>query len=103
VLVMIVEKVPAYLRSKLSAWFSEPREGVFIGNTNERVRDELWEKMTRASEPAGGVVQIWFDPVTGGFNYRQCGARNCGRFEAGPGVLLGSSTVSEELSAVLTV
>jgi CRISPR-associated protein Cas2 len=102
VLVMIMERVPAYLRSKLSAWFSEPREGVFVGNTSEQVRDELWEKVTRTGAPVGGVVQIWYDPVAGGFNYRQCGARNCGRFEAGPSFLLGSSPAPEDLATVLT-
>jgi CRISPR-associated protein Cas2 len=80
-LVMVIEKVPAGLRPMLSYWLSEPKEGVFVGNTTEKVRDELWEKSTNAGQTAGAIIQIWLDQSTGNYSYRQCGARNSGRFE----------------------
>jgi CRISPR-associated protein Cas2 len=78
---MVIEKVPAGLRPMLSYWLSEPREGVFVGNTTEQVRDELWEKSTNAGQTTGAIIQIWLDQSTGNYSYRQCGARNRGRFE----------------------
>ena len=80
-LVMVIEKVPAGLRPMLSYWLSEPREGVFVGNTTEQVRDKLWEKSTKPGQTAGAIIQIWLDQSTGNYSYRQCGARNHGRFE----------------------
>ena len=43
-IVMIMEKVPACLRSTLSLWFLEPQKGVFAGNAPEQIRDEIWRK-----------------------------------------------------------
>jgi CRISPR-associated endoribonuclease Cas2 subtype I-E len=79
-LVMVIEKVPAGLRPMLSHWLSEPKEGIFIGNTSEQVVDELWEKTTNAGQTTGAIIQIWIDQTTGNYSYRQCGARNRGRF-----------------------
>ncbi len=79
-LVMIIEKVPAALRPTLSGWLTEPKEGVFIGNATDRVREELWAKSIGFGEDRA-VIQIWTDPTSGRFNYRQWGARNCGRFD----------------------
>jgi CRISPR-associated protein Cas2 len=80
-LVMVIEKVPAGLRPILSYWLSEPKEGVFVGNTTEQVRDELWDKSTNTSQDNGAIIQIWLDKITGLYSYRQWGARNHGRFE----------------------
>jgi CRISPR-associated protein Cas2 len=80
-LVMVIEKVPAGLRPMLSYWLSEPKEGIFVGNTTDQVRDELWKKSTNTDQTTGAIIQIWLDESTGSYSYRQCGARNHGRFE----------------------
>jgi CRISPR-associated protein Cas2 len=82
-LFMVVENVPAGLRPMLSYWLSEPKEGVFVGNTTEQVRDELWKRSTGAGQAAGAVIQIWLEQSTGTYSYRQYGARNFGRFDVG--------------------
>ena len=53
-LVMIVERRPKSLRGALSRWLMEVRPGVFLGNPSQRVRDELWRKVT--SRPPLGYV-----------------------------------------------
>jgi CRISPR-associated endoribonuclease Cas2 subtype I-E len=49
-LVMVMKKVPAWLRPMLSYWLSEPKEGVFVVNTTGQIREELWEKSTNAGQ-----------------------------------------------------
>lgn len=50
----------------------EVRPGVFLGNPGQRIRDELWKKVTQRP-PLGYVVQIWSSPTPQGFDYRQYG------------------------------
>jgi ABC-type dipeptide/oligopeptide/nickel transport system permease component len=49
VIVLILERVPATLRSELSRWLIEPRVGVFVSGVSAMVRDRLWEKAVRGS------------------------------------------------------
>jgi CRISPR-associated protein Cas2 len=56
--VMILEKVPVFLRGELTRWLVEPHPGVFIGHVNAMVRDKLWEKCCQAKR-TGGVFQAW--------------------------------------------
>jgi CRISPR-associated protein Cas2 len=51
----------------------EVRPGTFLGNPSQRVRDELWKKVTKRS-PLGYAAQIWSSPNPQGFAYRQYGA-----------------------------
>jgi hypothetical protein len=45
---------------------------VFLGNPSQRVRDELWRKIT--DRPAlGYVLQLWSARHSQGFDYRQYG------------------------------
>jgi CRISPR-associated protein Cas2 len=73
VLVMILEKLPRSLRGALSRWLIEVRPGTFLGNPSQRVRDELWKKVTQRP-PLGYVLQLWSAPTPQGFEYRQYGA-----------------------------
>lgn len=50
----------------------ELKPGVFLGNPNQRIRDELWKKVT-TRPPLGYVAQIWSSPTPQGFAYRQYG------------------------------
>ena len=72
-LLMILEKQRASLKGALSRWLLEIRPGVFLGNPNQRVRDELWKKVTNRP-PLGYVLQLWSSPTPQGFTYRQYGS-----------------------------
>jgi CRISPR-associated protein Cas2 len=69
---MILEKVPRKWRGVLSRWLLELRPGVFLGNPTQRVRDELWKKLTQRP-PIGYVLQLWSNRQPQGFDYRQYG------------------------------
>jgi hypothetical protein len=45
---------------------------VFLGNPSQRVRDELWKKLTNRP-PTGYVLQLWSSRLPRGFDYRQYG------------------------------
>src|SRR5205823_4840574 len=70
---MILEKLPRSLRGALSRWLIEVRPGTFLGNPSQRVRDELWKKVTNRP-PLGYVLQIWSTPNPQGYDYRQYGS-----------------------------
>lgn len=46
--VITLSKVPASLRGDLSKWMQEIDTGVYIGNFNSRIREQLWERVTRS-------------------------------------------------------
>src|SRR5262249_46718522 len=71
-LVMILEKLPRSLRGALTRWLIEIRTGVFLGNPSQRVRDELWKRVTQRP-PLGYVLQLWSSPTPQGYAYRQYG------------------------------
>src|SRR4051812_5522182 len=71
-LVMISQKLPKSLRGALSRWLIEVRPGTFLGNPSQRVRDELWKRVT-ARPPLGFVAPIWSTPSPQVFTYRQYG------------------------------
>jgi CRISPR-associated protein Cas2 len=48
----------------------EVRPGVFLGNPSQRVRDELWRKVT-TRPPLGYALQVRTSPTPQGFAYRQ--------------------------------
>ncbi len=68
----------------------EVRPGVFLGNPSQRVRDELWRKVTNRP-PLGYVLQVWTAANPQGFAYRQYGtsSRQLSDFEGLALVTLG--------------
>jgi CRISPR-associated protein Cas2 len=67
-----LEKIPQKWKGVLSRWLLEIRPGTFLGNPSQRVRDELWKKLT--TRPATGyVLQLWSSRLPRGFDYRQYG------------------------------
>jgi CRISPR-associated protein Cas2 len=50
----------------------EIRPGVFLGNPSQRVRDELWKKVTNRP-PLGYAAQIWSSSTPQGMAWRQYG------------------------------
>lgn len=45
---------------------------MFLGNPSQRVRDELWKKLTNRP-PSGYILQLWSSRLARGFDYRQYG------------------------------
>ncbi len=71
--VMILERVPANLRGKVTRWMLEPKAGVFVGTLNAMVREKLWERV--CGKIAGGAARlIWTDNSEQGFTVRFWGA-----------------------------
>ena len=70
---MILEKIPRNLKGALTRWLIEVRSGIFLGNPTQRVRDELWKKVTQRP-PLGYVLQLWSAPNPQGFEFRQYGS-----------------------------
>ena len=68
-LVMILERVPVSLKGALSRWLIEPKSGVFLGNPNARVRDELWKLAVKKSGK-GSVMQVWSARCPQGYKFR---------------------------------
>lgn len=47
--VITLKNVPPSLRGDLSKWMSEIATGVYIGNFNRRIREHLWERVSKAT------------------------------------------------------
>jgi CRISPR-associated protein Cas2 len=45
--VVTLSKVPMSLRGDLTKWMQEVSVGVYVGNFNVKVRDKLWERITK--------------------------------------------------------
>ena len=45
--VITISNAPMSLRGDLTKWMQEIATGVYIGNLNSRVREEIWERVIR--------------------------------------------------------
>jgi len=48
--VVTLSKVPYSLRGDLSKWMQEIATGVYVGNFNTRIREELWKRIKQGGE-----------------------------------------------------
>lgn len=76
-LVIVVENVPLRLRGRLAVWLIEIRAGVYVGRVSRKVREMLWDTVTKGAD-SGNAVMAWsinnesgFDFVTWGPNRRE--------------------------------
>lgn len=76
-LVIVVENVPPRLRGRLAIWLLEIRAGVYVGKVSRRVREMIWDTVTKGTE-LGNAVMAWstntesgFDFITWGYNRRE--------------------------------
>lgn len=72
--VISLERAPASVRGELTRWLIEARPGIFVGNVNSLIRDELWNlvRFRTGGEPAvliyqtnneqGFAVDLWGEP-----------------------------------------
>lgn len=72
--VLIVTAVKPGLRGELSRWMIEPQAGVFVGHLSGRVRDRLWDKVTKETRD-GSAIMIYSARTEQGFALRCHGDR----------------------------
>lgn len=53
-IVVTVTDCPPRLRGDLSKWLLEINTGVYVGQLNPRVREELWKRILQASSQRTG-------------------------------------------------
>ncbi len=57
--VVVLVAVPSGLRGHLTRWLLEIAPGVFVGNITARVREHLWERVTRHMGEDGRAVMVF--------------------------------------------
>ncbi len=67
-LVIVVESVPPRLRGRLAVWLLEVRAGVYVGKVSRRVREMLWDTITKGLEE-GNAVMAWSTNTESGFDF----------------------------------
>ena len=71
--VIILEKVPASVRGKLTRWMLELRAGIFVGNVSAMVRERLWEMVRAKVGKRGGGLLIHTTASEQGYAISCCG------------------------------
>jgi CRISPR-associated protein Cas2 len=72
-LVIVVENVPPRLRGRLAIWLLEVRAGVYVGDVSRRVREMIWDTVTKGSGE-GNAVLAWSTNTESGFDFLTWGA-----------------------------
>jgi CRISPR-associated protein Cas2 len=72
-LVIVVENVPPRLRGRLTLWLLEVRAGVYVGNVTRRVREMIWDNVTKGMED-GNAVMAWNTNTESGYDFLTWGA-----------------------------
>jgi CRISPR-associated protein Cas2 len=71
-LVIVVENVPPRLRGRLAIWLLEVRAGVYVGNVTRRVREMIWDTVTKGMAD-GNAVMAWSTNSESGFDFQTWG------------------------------
>ncbi len=71
-LMIVTENVPPRLRGRLAIWLLEIRAGVYVGRTSRKVREMIWDQITRLAEE-GNVVMAWATNTESGFDFQTFG------------------------------
>lgn len=56
--VLVVSRVPASLRGRLSRWMIQLRPGVFVGTLSSRVREALWSRTCGALRGGWAMILV---------------------------------------------
>jgi CRISPR-associated protein Cas2 len=72
-LVIVAENVPPRLRGRLALWLLEVRAGVYVGKVSRRVREMLWDTVSKGIEN-GNAVMAWSTNTESGFDFLTLGA-----------------------------
>jgi CRISPR-associated protein Cas2 len=71
-LVVVTENVPARLRGRLAIWLLEIRAGVYVGDVSRRIREMIWQQVSRLAE-TGNVAMAWATNTESGFDFQTFG------------------------------
>jgi len=69
---VVTENVPPRLRGRLAIWLLEVRAGVYVGNVSRRIREMIWQQITKLAEE-GNVVMAWSTNTESGFDFQTYG------------------------------
>lgn len=73
-IVIVLENAPPRLRGRLALWLLEVRAGVYVGEFNRRIREYIWDQVTKGIE-GGNAVIAWRDSSNeAGFEFETVGA-----------------------------
>lgn len=72
-LVIVAENATPRLRGRLSLWLLEVRAGVYVGKVSRRVREMLWDTVSKGIEE-GNAVMAWSTNTESGFDFLTLGA-----------------------------
>ena len=72
-LVIVAENAPPRLRGRLAVWLVEVRAGVYVGNISRRVREMIWDTVTKGIED-GNAVMAWSTNTESGFDFLTWGS-----------------------------
>jgi CRISPR-associated protein Cas2 len=71
-LVVVTENVPPRLRGRLAIWLLEIRAGVYVGDVSRRIREMIWDQVTRLAD-TGNVAMAWATNTESGFDFQTFG------------------------------
>lgn len=72
-LVIVVENVPPRLRGRLAIWLLEVRAGVYVGNVTRKVREMIWDNVTKGMED-GNAMMAWSTNTESGYDFLTWGS-----------------------------
>lgn len=72
-LVIVTENVPHRLRGRLAVWLVEVRAGVYVGNPSRRLREFIWEQVTKGLDE-GNAVMVWRANTESGYDFETAGS-----------------------------
>ena len=72
-LVIVAENAPPRLRGRLAIWLIEVRSGVYVGKVSARVREMIWENITKGIGD-GNAVMAWSTSTESGFDFMTIGS-----------------------------
>jgi CRISPR-associated protein Cas2 len=71
--VVQVENAPEKLRGTLTAWFLQPRAGLYVGTLSGRMRDQIWMMITGIRDVDFSAVMVYPFNNEQGFSMRTFG------------------------------
>lgn len=57
--VIILKKVPQALRGDLTKWMQEISTGIYVGNLNTRIREELWQRVIDHVKDGEAIISYY--------------------------------------------
>ncbi len=67
-LAIVLENAPPRLRGRMAVWLLEIRAGVYVGDYSVKVREMIWDQVTKGIED-GNAVMVWTAQTESGFDF----------------------------------